>query len=152
MIISKLSGQCSQCCPKTVCCSYVGPSDISSTKDHVIFSRLVIDSLRALIVWLISLAMGWQCFQGVQLLGFITITLAALMYNDFLSGRPTPILNSRSSTQWKCSLKDISGPAIRRAPGKLKHFWAQRAAREKGRNIELSVVQAAEDDNIPVWN
>ena len=68
---------------------------ISSTKDHAIFSRLVIDSLRALFVWLISLAAGWQCFQGVQLLGFITITLAALIYNDFLSGRPTPILNSR---------------------------------------------------------
>ena len=66
---------------------------ISSTKDHAIFSRLVIDSLRALFVWLISLAAGWQCFQGVQLLGFITITLAALMYNDFLSGGPTLILN-----------------------------------------------------------
>ena len=47
-------------------------------------------------------------------------------------------------------MKDISGPAIRRAPGKLKHFWAQTGAGGKGKNIELSVVQAAEDDNIAV--
>ena len=56
---------------------------------HIKFSilRLVINSGRSVIVWAISLAVGWQSFQPLQIVGFLIMSLGVLIFNDILLGR-----------------------------------------------------------------
>ena len=49
--------------------------------------RLVINSGRSVIVWAISLAIGWQTFQPLQIVGFLIMSLGVLIFNDILLGR-----------------------------------------------------------------
>ena len=48
--------------------------------------RLVINSGRSVIVWAISLAVGWQTFQPLQIVGFLVMCLGVLIFNDILLG------------------------------------------------------------------
>ena len=48
--------------------------------------RLVINSGRSVIVWAISLAVGWQSFQPLQIVGFLIMSLGVLIFNDILLG------------------------------------------------------------------
>ena len=48
--------------------------------------RLVINSGRSVIVWAISLAVGWQSFQPLQIVGFLIMSLGVLVFNDILLG------------------------------------------------------------------
>ena len=49
--------------------------------------RLVIDSGRPIFVWAISMALGWQHFQPLQIVGFILMVLGVLIFNDILIGK-----------------------------------------------------------------
>ena len=49
--------------------------------------RLVINSGRSVIVWAISLAVGWQSFQPLQIVGFLIMSLGVLIFNDILLGK-----------------------------------------------------------------
>ena len=53
---------------------------------HRSLFRLVINSGRSVIVWAISLAIGWQCFQPLQILGFLIMSLGVLIFNDIIIG------------------------------------------------------------------
>ena len=43
---------------------------------------MVLDSLRTLIIWVFTLALGWQPFEGLQILGFILLIIGMMLYND----------------------------------------------------------------------
>ena len=47
--------------------------------------RLVLNSGRPIIVWVISLALKWQDFNSLQLVGFIIMTVGVIVFNDILS-------------------------------------------------------------------
>ena len=47
--------------------------------------RLVLNSGRPIIVWVISLALKWQDFNSLQLVGFIIMTVGVIIFNDILS-------------------------------------------------------------------
>ena len=48
--------------------------------------RLVINSGRSVTVWAISLVLGWQTFQPLQIVGFLIMSLGVLIFNDILLG------------------------------------------------------------------
>ena len=49
-------------------------------------TRMVLDSVRTLVIWGVSLGVGWQKFQYLQLIGFIILVSGMCVYNDLLIG------------------------------------------------------------------
>ncbi|XP_033859880.1 solute carrier family 35 member F6-like [Acipenser ruthenus] len=54
---------------------------ISVTKEINATTRMVLDSLRTVVIWAVSLAVGWERFHGLQVLGFIVLLVGAALYN-----------------------------------------------------------------------
>ncbi|NXH78089.1 S35F6 protein, partial [Hydrobates tethys] len=54
---------------------------ISVTKEISATTRMVLDSLRTLVIWAISLAVGWETFHGLEILGFGVLLAGAALYN-----------------------------------------------------------------------
>ncbi|MBN3305923.1 S35F6 protein, partial [Amia calva] len=54
---------------------------ISVTKEISATTRMVLDSLRTVVIWAVSLALSWEKFQGLQILGFIILLVGAALYN-----------------------------------------------------------------------
>lgn len=55
---------------------------ISVTKEISATTRMVLDSVRTMVIWLISLLIGWQKFQALQLVGFVILLFGMCLYND----------------------------------------------------------------------
>lgn len=55
---------------------------ISVTKEISATSRMVLDSVRTLVIWMFSLIIGWQSFQSLQLVGFIVLLFGMCLYNN----------------------------------------------------------------------
>ena len=49
-------------------------------------TRMVLDSVRTLVIWGVSLAIGWQAFHALQLLGFAVLVSGMCVYNDLVFG------------------------------------------------------------------
>ncbi|XP_001520514.1 solute carrier family 35 member F6 [Ornithorhynchus anatinus] len=84
---------------------------ISVTKELSATTRMVLDSLRTVVIWALSLALGWETFHGLQVLGFLVLLTGTALYNglhrpllargqlsseesereSLLSGNPAPI-------------------------------------------------------------
>ncbi len=47
-------------------------------------ARSTIDSLRTFIIWIISLLIGWESFQWLQLVGFIILVSGSFLYNEVI--------------------------------------------------------------------
>ncbi|XP_059501343.1 solute carrier family 35 member F6 [Stegostoma tigrinum] len=56
---------------------------ISVTKEISATTRMVLDSLRTLVIWIVSLVVGWEQFHGLQILGFLILLAGAALYNGF---------------------------------------------------------------------
>ncbi|XP_063078632.1 solute carrier family 35 member F6 [Engraulis encrasicolus] len=54
---------------------------MSVTKEISATTRMVLDSLRTVVIWAVSLALGWEQFHGLQVLGFIVLLLGTSLYN-----------------------------------------------------------------------
>lgn len=54
---------------------------VSVTKELSATTRMVLDSLRTLVVWAVSLAVGWESFHGLQVLGFGVLLAGTALYN-----------------------------------------------------------------------
>jgi len=57
---------------------------ISVTKELSATTRMVLDSIRTISIWMFSIAVGWQQFYGLQLLGFAILLSGMCLYNDIL--------------------------------------------------------------------
>lgn len=57
---------------------------ISMTKEMSATTRMVLDSVRTLVIWTVTLGLGWQVFHVVQLLGFVILMFGACVYNKLL--------------------------------------------------------------------
>lgn len=57
---------------------------VSVTKELSATTRMVLDSVRTLTVWVFSLAIGWQPFQYLQPIGFVVLIIGMFLYNDIL--------------------------------------------------------------------
>ncbi|XP_046388315.1 solute carrier family 35 member F6 [Ischnura elegans] len=55
---------------------------ISVTKEMSATTRMVLDSVRTLVIWMVSLALHWQGFHWLQVVGFILLIGGMWVYND----------------------------------------------------------------------
>lgn len=53
-------------------------------------TRLSIDACRTLLVWAVSLLLGWERFNSFQLLGFLILVCGATLYNELMVGLLEP--------------------------------------------------------------
>ncbi|KAI1301309.1 Solute carrier family 35 member F6 [Halotydeus destructor] len=58
---------------------------VSVTKELSATTRSVLDMLRAVMIWVFSLAVGWQKFSIYQLLGFVVMMSGVLLYNKMIN-------------------------------------------------------------------
>ncbi|XP_047430527.1 solute carrier family 35 member F6 [Mugil cephalus] len=65
----------------TVSIAFFNFAGISVTKEISATTRMVLDSLRTLVIWVVSLALGWERFHGLQVLGFLVLLLGTALYN-----------------------------------------------------------------------
>lgn len=65
----------------TVSIAFFNFAGISVTKEISATTRMVLDSLRTLVIWAVSLALGWEQFLGLQVLGFLILLLGTALYN-----------------------------------------------------------------------
>lgn len=59
-------------------------SGVSVTKHLSAATRMVLDSLRTVVIWAFSLAIGWQSFCWVEVLGFLLLLFGSVVYNDIV--------------------------------------------------------------------
>jgi len=57
---------------------------ISITKSMSASHRMVLDSVRTCVVWGMSLALKWEHFSWLQLVGFVILTLGTAAYNEIV--------------------------------------------------------------------
>lgn len=57
---------------------------VSVTKDLSATTRMVLDSVRTLVIWVFTLAIGWETFQYLQPIGFVVLMVGMMLYNDVL--------------------------------------------------------------------
>ncbi|XP_069030153.1 solute carrier family 35 member F6 [Embiotoca jacksoni] len=65
----------------TVSIAFFNFAGISVTKEISATTRMVLDSLRTLVIWVVSLALDWEKFHGLQVLGFLVLLLGTAIYN-----------------------------------------------------------------------
>jgi len=57
---------------------------ISVTKELTATTRMVLDSVRTLVIWAVSMGIGWQNFFYLQLVGFMILLVGMMLYNDII--------------------------------------------------------------------
>jgi hypothetical protein len=57
---------------------------VSVTKELSATTRMVLDSVRTLVIWLVSLAVLWQDFNYLQVIGFILLLIGMCLYNNII--------------------------------------------------------------------
>jgi len=57
---------------------------ISVTKELSATTRMVLDSIRTLVIWMVSIGVGWQQFFALQLAGFCILVTGMCLYNDII--------------------------------------------------------------------
>lgn len=65
----------------TVSIAFFNFAGISVTKEISATTRMVLDSLRTLVIWVVSLGLGWEQFHGLQVLGFLVLLAGTALYN-----------------------------------------------------------------------
>ena len=65
---------------------------ISVTREMSATTRMVLDSLRTLTVWLVAVFIGWESFHPLLIVGFALLLLGTFIYNDAVFA---PFLRSR---------------------------------------------------------
>ncbi|XP_034436064.1 solute carrier family 35 member F6 [Hippoglossus hippoglossus] len=93
----------------TVSIAFFNFAGISVTKEISATTRMVLDSLRTLVIWVVSLALGWEHFQGLQVLGFLVLLLGTGLYN----GLHRPLLARIPCCAGLLSVAEESSPGER---------------------------------------
>ncbi|XP_070782220.1 solute carrier family 35 member F6 [Enoplosus armatus] len=93
----------------TVSIAFFNFAGISVTKEISATTRMVLDSLRTLVIWAVSLALGWEQFQGLQVLGFLVLLLGTALYN----GLHRPLLARIPCCAALVNREEVNGPEER---------------------------------------
>lgn len=57
---------------------------LSVTRTISATSRSIIDTCRTLFIWIVSLALGWESFKWLQVVGFALLVYGTFMFNDLV--------------------------------------------------------------------
>lgn len=61
---------------------------ISVTKEISATTRMVLDSVRTMVIWAFSLLYGWQSFHYLQVVGFVSLLFGMCVYNNIIVMKP----------------------------------------------------------------
>lgn len=64
--------------------SFFNASGVAVTKYASAAQRATVDTCRTLFIWLISMLVGWEKFLFLEMLGFIILVSATLVYNEIV--------------------------------------------------------------------
>ncbi|OUM51320.1 hypothetical protein BVG19_g415 [[Candida] boidinii] len=70
-----------------ICISTFNYCGISLTENLSATARSTIDTSRTLLVWLVSLVIGWESFKLLQLFGFVLLVFGTLVFNGVIAVR-----------------------------------------------------------------
>jgi len=59
-------------------------SGVSVTKEMSATTRMVLDSVRTIVIWVVSISLKWQEFLWLHLVGFIVLISGMFIYNNLL--------------------------------------------------------------------
>jgi hypothetical protein len=59
-------------------------SGVTVTKHASATARSTIDVSRTVLIWIVELAMGWNAFSKLQLLGFVILAVGTMVYNRLI--------------------------------------------------------------------
>ncbi|KAM9339526.1 solute carrier family 35 member F6 [Symphorus nematophorus] len=90
----------------TVSIAFFNFAGISVTKEISATTRMVLDSLRTLVIWVVSLGLGWETFHGLQVLGFLVLLVGTALYN----GLHRPLLARIPCCAGLVGTEEESGP------------------------------------------
>lgn len=88
-------------CTTILSIAFFNFAGISVTKEMSATTRMVLDSIRTLVIWTVSLAVGWQAFYALQLLGFALLVFGMCIYNDILIGPACRKLKERFQNRYQ---------------------------------------------------
>merc|ERR1719195_1608880 len=71
-------------CGTVISIAFFNFAGISVTKEMSATTRMVLDSVRTLVIWAVSMAIGWQNFFFLQLVGFCILITGMMLYNDII--------------------------------------------------------------------
>lgn len=57
---------------------------MSVTRSVSATARSIIDTCRTLFIWIVSLALGWESFKWLQIIGFALLVYGTLLFNDIV--------------------------------------------------------------------
>jgi hypothetical protein len=57
---------------------------LSVTRSVSATARSTIDTCRTLFIWLVSLALGWESFKWLQVVGFMMLVYGTFLFNDIV--------------------------------------------------------------------
>lgn len=83
-------------------------SGLSVTKELSATSRMVLDSMRTILVWGAELIFGWKLFDPMQLIGFAVLLVGMCAYNDIILPQVDQILRRMRKLPHKESSKHVS--------------------------------------------
>lgn len=58
------------------------------TKEISATTRMVLDSVRTMVIWAVSLLIGWQSFHYLQVVGFVSLIFGMCVYNNIIVMKP----------------------------------------------------------------
>jgi len=59
-------------------------SGVSVTKEMSATTRMVLDSVRTIVIWLVAIILGWQKFNPLHLAGFVVLISGMFVYNNLV--------------------------------------------------------------------
>lgn len=68
---------------------------ISVTKEMSATTRMVLDSVRTMVIWAVSLIIGWQSFHWLQVVGFMSLIFGMCVYNNIIVMGPIRAIGRR---------------------------------------------------------
>jgi len=71
-------------CGTIISIAFFNFAGISVTKELSATTRMVLDSIRTISIWMFSISVGWQTFSALQLLGFAILLSGMCFYNDII--------------------------------------------------------------------
>ena len=101
--LSKNPTLCSIMVGKMVLIAIYNFACVSITKEMSATTRVIINAARTMIIWSVSLVLGWQEFHGLQVFGLIILCSGIFIYNDVLFGMKLYCLKMFSLIIASCS-------------------------------------------------
>lgn len=100
-------------------------SGVTVTQQASCVARSTIDVSRTVLIWIVELALGWNSFNALQLSGFVTLAIGAMIYNRLITFK---CLDPSEIEEALTILKDKEKTSLQSDNGALAYDALQRDA------------------------